>query len=293
MSVSDPPVVSGPLATRRLASELRARRDRAGLTIGAVAGRLEWSPAKISRIENARVRVLPRDVKALLRAYGITEPGQDWDYLLKLARAPRRHGWWQAHSGTLTECFRTYAALEADALALWAYESDYVPGLLQTGQYARAVLAVGLLTGQDTELHVAARMARQQHLAGADPPQVHAVLSEAVLRRPVGGTSVMKGQLDWLAEAGRQPHVTVQVLPFSVGAHPGMDGAFTILKFPGPADPDLVYASRDAGTVFAEQPGQRDRCTHIFGCLRAAALPPGASQDLISQISAKLATASG
>lgn len=286
-------MLGGPLLTRRLASELRARRERVGLTIDAVAGRLEWSPAKISRIENAHVRVLPRDVKALLRAYGVAGPGEDWDYLLGLARAPRRNGWWQAHSSTLTEGFRAYAALEADASAVLVYESDYVPGPLQTEQYARAVLAAGLLPRQDAELHVAARMARQQHLADAGAPPVYAVLSESVLRWPVGGTSIMKGQLDWLAEASGRPHVVVQVLPFSVGAHLGMDGAFTILQFPGPADPDLVWTSSDAGTVFAEQPGQQDRCTAIFSHLRAAALSPEATQNFITRVSAELATECG
>jgi transcriptional regulator with XRE-family HTH domain len=286
------PTHSSPtVKRRRLAAELRAYRDRAGLTIEEVAQRLEWSTAKISRIENARVSVLPRDVKFLLGVYGAEESGEEWEALLTLARESRQKGWWHAYGDAIPEGFETYVGLEADATTLRTYESEYVTGLLQTEDYARAVMRATMLTASDEEIdrHVAVRMVRQERLTGPGAPEIWAVVSEAVIRRVVSGEPVMRAQLSRLVEASKQPNITLQVLPFSVGAHAGMDGAFMILGFPAPTDPDVTYVHYYTGTLYLEKPEDLARYTLMFDHLRAAALPVGQSRNLIARARDELA----
>jgi transcriptional regulator with XRE-family HTH domain len=286
------PAHSSPtVKRRRLAAELRTYRDRAGLTIEEVAQRLEWSTAKISRIENARVSVLPRDVKFLLGVYGVEENGEEWETLLALARESRQKGWWHAYGDVIPEGFETYVGLEADATTLRTYESEYVPGLLQTADYADAVIRATMLTASDEEVekHVTVRMVRQERLTGPGAPEMWAVVSEAVIRRVVGGGPVMRAQLGRLVETRKQPNITLQVLPFSVGAHAGMDGAFMILGFPTPTDPDVTYVHYYTGTLYLEKPEDLARYTLMFDHLRAAALPVGQSRDLIARARDELA----
>ena len=169
------PATSSPtVKRRRLAAELHACREKAGLTIDDVAQELEWSAAKVSRIENARVRVLPRDVKHLLRTYGLTEADPAWDIFTTLARESRQKGWWHAYGDTIGESFSTYVGLEEDASTVRTYESEYVPGLLQTEEYAREVIRAGIpaVTDDDVEKYVAVRMARQLRLAQSHRPEL-------------------------------------------------------------------------------------------------------------------------
>jgi transcriptional regulator with XRE-family HTH domain len=276
---------------RRLAAELRSCRDRAGMTLEDAAGQLEWSGAKISRIENARVSVLPRDVKLLLTVYGVPEDSDQRESLLALARESRQKGWWREYGDAVPEGFETYVGLEADATALRTYEAEYVPGLLQTDDYARAVMHASMLTATDEEIgrHVNVRMARQARLGSTDAPQLSVVLNEAVIRRAVGGAAVMRAQLAALIAASLQPNVTLQVLPFSAGAHPGMDGAFMILGFPEPSDPDVTYVHYYTGTVYLENTDDLGAYTLMFDHLRADALAPGQSRDLIARVRDELA----
>jgi transcriptional regulator with XRE-family HTH domain len=276
---------------RRLAAELRRRRDEAGMTIEEVAQHLEWSAAKISRIENSRVSVLPRDVKFLLRTYGAEEGSEEWEALLALSRESRQKGWWHAYGDAIPEWFETYIGLEADATTLRTYESEAVPGLFQTENYARALYRATLIgvSGDEIEKQAAVRMARQDRLADSNAPQIWSVINEAVIRRVVGGPEVMRAQLGKLAEVSRQPNVTLQVLPFSVGAHAGMDGAFMILGFPQPTDPEVVYVNYYAGTLYLEKTQESERYGLMFNHLRAAALPVGQSRDLITRAADELA----
>jgi hypothetical protein len=286
------PTTSSPtVKRRRLATELHASRERAGLTIDDVAQQLEWSAAKISRIENARVRVLARDVKHLLRIYQVKEGSPDWDILVTLAREAHQKGWWYPYSGAMGESFRTYIGLEAAAATLRIYESECVPGLLQTEDYARAIIGSALSAGPDEDLekNIALRMARQSLLTQDQPPELWAVINEAGIRSMVGGPAVMRAQLDRLLEASHQPHITLQVMPFSTGAHPGMAGAFSILSFAEPADPEVIYVSYSSGSLFLEKPEELSRCALIFNHLRAVALSMGQSRDIIARIRAELA----
>lgn len=286
------PTRSSPtVKRRRLAAELRRRRDVAGMTIEEVAEQLEWSSGKISRIENARVSVLPRDVKFLLRTYGAEEGSDEWEALLALARESRQKGWWHAYGDAIPEWFETYVGLEADATTMRTYESELVPGLFQTEDYARALYRAGMIKASNDEIEkeVAVRMARQERLAEADPPQIWSVVNEAVIRRVVGGPEIMRPQLVKLAQVSEQPNITLQVLPFSAGAHAGMDGAFQILSFPEPTDPDVVHLHYYTGTVYLEKVQESDRYGLMFNHLRAAALSVDQSWDLIARASDELA----
>lgn len=286
------PVRSSPtVKRRRLATELRRYRDQAGLTIEEVADRLEWSSAKISRIENARVSVLPRDVKFLLGVYGLTDQDAAWDLLLSLARESRSRGWWQQYGEAVPDWFEIYVGLEAEAATISAYDAEFIPGLLQTADYTRAVHKAYLFTAtdEDIEQRVQVRMARQERLTAGDGPHVWFVLNEAVIRRKAGGRAVMHHQLTRLAAAAELPNVTVQIVPFDVGAHPSMDGAFSILGFPEETDPHIVYIEYQTGALYLEKPEEVRRYRLIFDHLRAAALPVDASRTLIARQADELA----
>jgi len=287
------PAISSPtVKRRRLAAELHACREQAGLTIEDVALELEWSAAKVSRIENARVRVLPRDVKHLLRTYGVADSDPAWDMLVTLARESRQKGWWHAYGDTIGESFSTYVGLEAEAETLRTYESECVPGLLQTEDYARAVVGAALAapgTDNGIERNVALRMSRQLRLTESASPELWAVVNEGAIRRLVGRPVVMHAQLDRLLEASHQPGITLQVLPFSAGAHAGMGGAFTIICLPEPGDPDVAYVNYNSGSLFLEKPDELRRCAMIFDHLCAAALSIGQSRDMITRIANELA----
>jgi transcriptional regulator with XRE-family HTH domain len=257
---------------RRLASELRALREAARLTCEEVAEHLECSASKISRVETGRVSVSPRDVRDMLDLYGVD--AQRRDSLVQLARESRQKGWWHAYSDTMQPRFATYVGLEDAATEIRTYEINLVPGLLQTEDYARTVIAAGNLTGtrEDVERRVALRMARQPMLTGASPPQLWAVLDEAVLHRTVGGRGQMRLQLEHLVEAASMPNVAVQVVPFGAGAYPGMGKPFVILAFPEREDPDVVYLEDVASALYLEEVEQIDTYNMLFNHLRATAL---------------------
>jgi hypothetical protein len=285
------PATSSPtVKRRRLAAELHACREQADLTIDDVAQELEWSAAKISRIENARVRVLPRDVKHLLRTYGVQEGAPEWELMVTLARESHQKGWWHAYGDALGESFRTYIGLEAAAASLRTYESECVPGLLQTEDYARAIISSSLPPGTEEgiEKNVSVRMARQARLMGDEPPELWAVVNEAGIRRLVGGATVMRSQLDRLIEVSHLPHVTLQVIPFSAGAHAAMDGSFMIVGFTEQSDPEVVYVTCSTGSLFLENPDVLSRCALIFNHLRATALSIGQSRDFITRVRGEL-----
>ncbi|MDN3351478.1 helix-turn-helix transcriptional regulator [Actinomadura sp. DC4] len=278
------PTRSAPtVKRRRLAAELRRYREAAELTLDEVAERLEWSNAKISRIENARVSVLPRDVKFLLGVYGID--GEPREVLLTLAREARQKGWWHSYGEAIPSWFEVYIGLEAEAVSIRRYESELVPGLLQTEEYATAIFRGFLMKEDEIEKRVALRMARQERLTGDDAPQLWIVLNESVIRRIVGGPATMHAQLDRLLDASHLPNVTMQVLPFAAGAHPAMDGAFVILSFPERTDSDVVYLEEQTGGLYLEKGHEIERHALAFDHLRAAALHPDASRRLISDVS--------
>lgn len=264
---------------RRLAGELRRLRDSAQLTIEEVADKLECSASKISRIETGHVGVTPRDVRDLLELYGLN--GNEREALVQLAREARTRGWWHAYNEVFTGAF---VGLEADASSLRAYQALLVPGLLQTERYAHTVIRAMRPDAEETDVsrRVAARRERQRLLTDPAPPDYWAVIDEAVLHRQVGGAEVMVEQLARLVEMAALPHVTIQVVPFHTGAHPGMEGPFLILGFPEQADPDVVYVESTTSGLYLEMPADVHRYALLFDHLRATALKPDDSVELIA-----------
>ncbi|GAA5115778.1 helix-turn-helix transcriptional regulator [Haloechinothrix salitolerans] len=268
---------------RRLASELRRLREAADLTIDDVSEKLECSASKISRIETGHVGVTPRDVRDILELYGVS--GDDREALVQLSREARTRGWWHAYSEVFTGAF---VGLEADASSLLAFQALLVPGLLQTERYAHAVIRAMRPDAdeQEIERRVTARMQRQRLLTDPAPPEYWAVIDEAVLHRTVGGRDVMAEQFERLLTMAALPHVTIQVVPFTAGAHPGMEGPFLILGFPEQADPDVVYVDSTTSGAYLELPADVRRYSLMFDHLRAAALKPDDSTDLIARLAA-------
>lgn len=285
------PATPSPTARgRRLRHELRRLREEAGLTHSEVARRLEWSASKLSRVETGQSRVQTGDVRDLLRTYGVTDD-TTYEALVQLAREARRRGWWTRYTDVLGS--GTYVGLEADASALHTFESMFVPGLLQTEEYARAIIRAGQTRPDpDTlERRLAARMARQGALSRSDPPEIWAVLDESVISRPVGGPAVMSQQLQHLVELSNRPNtpLTLQVLPLAAGAHPGMNGPFVILEFHSPNDPPMVYLETATDGLYIEEPSDVERYTLMFSHLVARALGPDDSRSMITHLAERMA----
>ncbi|HEY3735006.1 MAG TPA: helix-turn-helix transcriptional regulator [Streptosporangiaceae bacterium] len=278
------PSSSPTVRRRRLAAELHRLRQVSKMTIEQVAEALEWSTGKVSKIENARVSVLPRDARRLVDLYGIGE-GPERDLLLSLARESRARGWWQQYGEAVPDWFATYVGLEAEASAISAYQAETVPGLLQTRGYAAALHRAALMnaTEEEIERHVTVRMERQARLRQPDAPQFWVVLNEAVLRRVIGERAVMREQLLSLAEAAGAPNITLQVLPFSAGAHASMDSAFSIVGFEPPTDGEVVFFEHPTCSLYVEKPAEVARYRLVYEHLRAASLSIGESRRLIAR----------
>lgn len=272
---------SPTIRRRRLGAELRRLRDAAGVTIDGVADRLECSASKVSRIETGHSMATVRDVRDMLDIYGVD--GAERDELIQIAREARQKGWWHPYSTVLTGA---YVGMEAAAGSIRAYEQQVMPGLLQTEEYARAMIRSARpdITADEVEQRVRVRLGRQSLLSQDDPIDLWVVLDEAVVSRPVGGDAVMRTQLERLVEAADLPNVTLQILPFEAGGHAGMDGTFTILDFPEPGDPDVVYAENATGGLFLEKSEELQKYAFIFDHIRAAAIRPEESVALIAEL---------
>ncbi len=268
---------------RRLGAELRRLREESGLTIERVAKSLECSDSKISRIENGQVGASPRDVRDMLELYEVD--AQQRDALIEIAREARQKGWWHAYRDV--PVVPASIGLEEGATALRMYAALLVPGLLQTRDYAIAVLRAlqPSLDAEQFERWVDLRLRRQSLLDRVGAPALWTILDEAVLRRPVGGAEVMRDQLRRLAEASERPNVTLQVLPFAAGEHAGMDGGFTIFGFSRSADSDVVHLDNSSGDLYLEDPEEIRRYNEVFDQLKTAALRPDDSLALVVGLS--------
>ena len=272
---------SPTLRRRQLGQELRRLREAAGTTIDQVAERLNCSASKISRIETGQSGVSSREVRDILAAYEVEGELAEW--LVEMAREAKQRGWWQLYGTVLTSA---YVGLEAAAAELRSFEPLVIPGLLQTEEYARAMVLAGWpdMSTEEVEQRIRVRMKRQSLLFQDDPLQLSIILDEAALRRPVGGIDAMRRQLDKLVNAAGLPHVTLQVLPLSAGAHGGMDGAFTILLFEEQANQNLVFAANGAGGLFLEKDDEIERYASIFAGLQRGALSPTRSIEMIATL---------
>ena len=263
--------LSPTVRRRRLAFELRRLREAAKLTCEEVAELLECSASKISRIETARVTVSPRDVRDLLRIYGV--PGDQHDSLIQLARESRQKGWWHAYGDSVQPHLATYLGMESAASEIRNVNLTRIPILLQTEDYAREVIAAGRMRRALPEHDRSVELVMErQRLAKANPPDVWTVLDEAALRRQVGGPDVMRGQIEHLLELTATPGMFLQFIPFSGGAHLAMDLPFVIMGFPDPADPDVVCMGYSTGVLWIEDIEEVHRYNMYFHYLQAAAL---------------------
>lgn len=270
---------------RRLIAELNRLREQSGRSRAEVADLIGTTDTTIWRYETGLSRPKPTDVAALLEVYGVTGP--DRDELLLMAREARKRGWWHRHRQTLKPGFETYLGLEAEAAVIRGYEAQAVPGLFQTEAYARAIIEATAISGVPGEIDekIQVRLARQELITRSiEPARFVALLDEAVLRRPVGGEEVMRGQFNRILELGKLPNVDLRVIPFAVGAHAGMDGQFYLLEFPDPEDLDLVYLEQSGSGLVLEDPEDIRRYTQMFGNLMAKALQPDDSIAFISRI---------
>jgi hypothetical protein len=270
---------------RRLRAELRRLRTERGLTIDGVQelSKGDIRTPTLSRWETGDRNIRPTDVRLLLDIYEVA--GEEREALLTLARQAKERGWWQSFGTSVPSWFQFYVGLESEASTIQQYSPELVPGLLQTADYYREFLGAAPADPRVTGKEVEVRMARQERLTSdEDPPEFWAVLNEAVLRRNVGGSTVMRAQLGHLADLSGLPNVTIQVLPFSAGVHPAMDGSFSILGFPVPSDPAVVYMENQAGSVYLEEPADVERLSRMFSHLIAKALSPEDSRRLLQGI---------
>jgi transcriptional regulator with XRE-family HTH domain len=267
--------------SRQVAAELRTLREQAGLSGAEVAKRMGISPSKISRIETGNSGLQIEDVAALLGLYQV--PASTRDKLLDLVRRSEERGWWTRQPG-LPQLWRSLIDFEAKATRVQNYEALFVPGLLQTAEYARAIIQGVEPTISEAELDnlVASRMARQALLARANAPQFFAVVDEGALRRPIGEPGVMHRQLQHLLSTTEQPHVTLRIVPLAAGAHAGLRGPFVILEFA--EEPALVFLENHATGLFLEEEVDLAAYRLALGNMLHAALAPAATAALIAQI---------
>jgi transcriptional regulator with XRE-family HTH domain len=274
-------VDEGPtLRRRRLGSELKRCRERAGLTQEAVSRHFEWHAAKVTRIETARVAVTPRDVKDLLALYGVADD-EYRDALMTMARLSKQRTWWTDYRDIMRP--GNFVGMEAEASTARVWEPIVLPGLLQTEGYMRALMRTGRPTdsAESIDRRVTLRLTRQGRLTAEQPLQTFAIVDESVLRRVIGGTEVMRDQLQRLVEAAQLPNVNFKVLPFDAGEHPFMGGSVALLEFPETAHMDVVYLEGLAGDYYEEQPSEVARYRDEFDRLGARALDPHSSVKMI------------
>ncbi|GAA2082775.1 DUF5753 domain-containing protein [Actinomadura alba] len=268
-----------------LGSQLRRLRERRGLSRQEAGYVIRASESKISRLELGRVSFKERDVADLLTFYGVTDEAER-ESLLRLAREANAPGWWHRYGDVLPHWFQTYVGLEEAASLIRTYELQFVPGLLQSEPYAREVFRLGNADAPAHEIdqRVELRMQRQQRLTGPNAPRLWAVLDEAVLRRPIGGHEVMRGQVEHLIAVSKLPNITVQVMPFTFGGHAAEGGAFSILRFPEPDLPDVVYVETLTGALYLDKRDDVDVYMQAIERLAVDSATPDGTVELLGAI---------
>jgi hypothetical protein len=278
----------GPTALRMiLGRQLQALREKAEMSFDEAAAAILSSPFTIRRMERAEGGFKPLTVKSLLVAYGVTDP-DEIESFLSLCRDAAKAGWWHSYTSVLPEWFRTFVGLEEAASLIRGYEPHWVPGLLQTEDYARASVRTGFPDAPDAEVdqRVRLRLARQKILDRPDPPQLWVVIDEAVLRRAVAttGAQAMRAQIDRLIEATERPKVTLQVLSFAAGMHPAAFGLFYLLRFPDKEMPDLVYGEAMTSAWYLDKPKETTSYLEALDRVSAQAAPADSTAQILRTI---------
>jgi transcriptional regulator with XRE-family HTH domain len=280
---------AGPTVPRMLlGARLRRLREACGISREEAGEAIRGSHSKISRLELARTGFKQRDVADLLTLYGVTDEAERAT-LLELARQASRPGWWHAYGDVIPPWFLPYLGLEQAADVIRGYEVQFVPGLLQTHDYARAVIAL-THAGDPAELldhRVELRMRRQRILHRPQPPRLWTVIDETALRRPVGGLATMRDQLRHLIDMSRLPHVTIQVMPFEAGGHAAAGGPIALLRLPQHELPDVVYLEQLHSALYLDGSADIDYYQHVMGRLVTEAEPATATPEILGRILAE------
>jgi transcriptional regulator with XRE-family HTH domain len=275
-----------PTASRIiLGNQLRRFREAAGVTPEHAGHRIRASRSKISRMERGRVGFKKRDVEDLLTLYGVMED-ETRSGVLSLVGLADAAGWWARYDDVLPDWFEPYLGLEAAASVIRCFEPQFVPGLFQTADYARAVVLLGpaAVPGEDTDRRVTLRLKRQDLLTQPDPAHIWAVVDEGVLWRPIGGQPVMRDQLSRLAEIADLPNVTLQVVPFGRGGHAAAGGSFSVLRFDEADVPDMVYLEQLSSAVYLDKREDVDLYAGVMDRLGAKALTPAQTCNFLTRI---------
>jgi hypothetical protein len=268
-----------------LGAELRRLREAKGVSREDAGWAIRGSESKISRMELGKVGFKDRDVADLLTLYGVAGE-QERSALLSLAREANTPGWWHRFNDVLQSWFQSYVGLEGASKLIRTYEVQFIPGLLQTEDYARAVTRLGhrSASAEEIERRVNLRMARQDVLTRPDPPWLWAVIDEAALRRPIGGVEVMRAQIKALIEATKRPNVKLQLIPFSSGGHAAMGGAFTVLRFPDQDLPDVIYIEQLTSALYLDKRDDVDHYAEAMELLCVDAEPPNRTAEILERV---------
>src|SRR5450755_4331853 len=280
------PNLGGPTVRRILVgAQLRRLREGKAITREDAGYVIRGSGSKISRLELGKVSFKERDISDLLAHYGVTDPGQR-EAILTLARDANAPGWWHNYDDVLPQWFETYVGLEEAASMIRTYEVQFIPGLLQTDDYARAVMIAGRpdLPQEEVEKLIRLRAARQELLTRTPAPRFWAVVDEGALRRPIGGSRVMRAQLEHLLELRTLNNISIQIMPFRFGGHAAEGGAFSILRFPEQELPDVVYVEQLVSALYLDKREQVDRYGQIFDRLTVDSQPPDLSAETLRKI---------
>lgn len=276
-SVGDPTVLK-----ILLGAQLRRLRETAGVSRDDAGYHIRASGSKISRLELGRVSFKERDVSDLLDLYHVA--GEQKDQLVQLTREANATPWWQKYREVVPDWFQVYVGLEEAATLIRVYEVQFVPGLLQTEEYARAVVMQGSpgLSPDEVDNRVNVRLGRQRLFAKENAPRLWAIVDEAALRRPMGGRDVLAGQIKRLMEAVSEPNITLQVMPFKYGGHGAEGGAFTIMRFPETDLPDVVYMEYLTGAHYIDKPEEVERYAAVMGRVSVAATSPDQTREILT-----------
>ncbi|MFI0468671.1 helix-turn-helix domain-containing protein [Saccharopolyspora sp. 5N102] len=274
----------GPNVRRRqLGAMLRQLRQDSGKTVKDAAAWLGMGESNVSKIEKAKQAIKVQTVRALCQLYDVDESKAG--YLAKLAEESNQRGWWSQYRETVPDWFRQFIGLEADAADIWNYEAEFIPGLLQTAGYVRALFRATRpgMSDDEIERQVTLRRERQERIDGNHPPRLHFFLNEAMIRRPVGDVDTIREQFERLIEASKAGHIILRILPFSAGPHPAMTGSFAMMRFPEEDAPAFVYIEHERGASYQEEPGDTERFAVIVAELERLSLSPEESREMLSE----------
>lgn len=297
MALIDPPEPSGDAGDQRgsptarrimLGTRLRRLREAADISRSEAGFTIRSSESKISRLELGRVSFKPRDVTDLLTMYGVTDP-EKREVFLEMVRRSNEPGWWHRYTDLVADWFQDYLGLEESASRIQTWEQQFVPGLLQTEDYAKAIISHGWspMAAQSVQRQVGMRMRRQALLGRPDPPKLWAVIDESVLHRPIGGRQVMLDEVEHLIELTKRPNITLQVVPYQFSGY-AAEGSFTALRFAEPELPDVVYIEHLSGALYLDKRSDTELYGRVFDRLTVDAYTPDHTRQFLTKVRAEI-----